>query len=341
MKKTKIKQTALAAGLVVLVSFGLIYALQKFVSLDGFKDPTTSPNAVIPKNGPHDGSGASLVDSVEDVTKLSPEERCQRIEDAEGKLNCFDNIILKEVVASNMLLACNDLKYPPNVQYCQDIFYKNKALLDSDIAVCKEIKDQYIRTQCEDSLNLRISVRDSSLESCNAITDQSQKNNCIDKVALKSAITTGDAGQCRLLSDESLKTICVSKANKQANSANYAQALKEGNPTLCNNLTDPLRTECQDAVNYNLGVEKNDVVACNKILESVKKEECVANVYLAQAKEANDPSICLKIGDTEKQTSCAQTVNVLLLKSALTSNDVAKCASISDATLKQKCQDSF
>lgn len=334
----KLKQTGLMTFLIIFISLGLIFVLQKLTDT-GNDSPNNPPKVSLPEKGPNDTNLSGTV--VIDQSKLTPEEKCKLIENADGQINCYDNIILKEVLASNTLLACDDLKYAPNIQYCQDMFYKNKALLDVEITICEKIKDTYIKTQCTDSLKLKESVQNLSIEECNSITDVNQKNSCIDKVVLKSAITNGDVSQCNLLEDGTLKDLCIDKTTKQADTKNYKQALEKMDTTLCNSLSENVKNECQDAVNYNLGVSKNDISVCAKILETEQKNECMNNVYLALAKEKNDPTLCQKSTDQVAQANCAQIVNVELLKSALTSKDATKCALITDSVLKQKCTDAF
>ncbi len=338
------KQILIAVVLIFLITLGLIYALHKFANVDKPQTSIPSYNPTIkiqPESDPIDNMEEFVSDVVTDFSELSPEEKCKQTEGKDAQLNCYDNLILKEVIASKILLACDDLKFLPNKQYCQDVFYKNKALMDMDSNLCEKIKDDYLRKQCIDSVLLRNSIKAGSLEDCNQITDLKQKNNCIDKVALKEAITNADISQCDLLEEESLRDLCRSKGLKQSEEKNYTQALETQNVTLCASLSDGQDQKCQDAVNYEISLTNNDVSQCSQILSQEKQLDCINKVSLNLAKTNLKPQHCLKIQEDSTKANCLREVNAMLLKLAITTNESNQCNLITDENLVQKCLQSF
>ena len=336
--KAKQKQTILAILFIVIITGGSIYVLQNFATT---VPEENQPQINIPTNTKPDDDEIITTDFVseviEDLSHLSPEERCKQMKDTDAQLNCYDNLVLKEVLASNILLACDDLTFAPNIQYCQDIFYKNKSLMDSDPEICDKIADEYLKNQCKDSATLRLSLKDGSLEECEKITNLEQRNNCIDNITLKSAIKNANTEQCDLLDDETLKELCKNKSSKKSNEQDYLQALETKNTALCSNLTDGQDKECEDAVNYSIALSNNTIATCTAIIDREKQLDCVNKISLNLAKAEQQPKYCSQIEDITIQTNCLREVNSLLLKTALSKNDSSLCKIISDQDLQDKC----
>jgi len=344
----KSKQIIFVFLLVVLVSLGLIFFLQKFVDLE------IKTHVYLPQENNNNNENNPKIEDIKkpddiisstinnkDAADLSPKERCEQMKDSDGKLNCYDSLILNNVLASNLLKACDELQYTPNRQYCQDTFYKKMALSEMNVSLCENILDITTKQQCQDSLNIRIGIRNNSLETCNNIRDPEQKNTCLSQVAMKNAIVNADVAQCDLIEDEVLKQLCQNKTTQKSNTQTYLTAIKSESLAMCNSLEENLKNDCQDEINYNIAVRESNISLCTSITNQEKLSTCNNNVYTNLATTEKNVEYCQKIKDESFQENCLRETNSLLLKSAISTNDSSLCSLIADTILMEKCLNAF
>lgn len=334
MKKNQHKKYILEiAGLIILLVMGLIY----FLPNASRNNPTETPLNTIPKETPD----KIISEDANKTDELTPEARCETFADSKVKASCQDDLILREVLSSGFLKACDDLQVESNRNFCSDSFYKREALSKADITICEKIIDAFIKTNCLDELTLKNTIKTGVIEACEKIENTQDKDKCKNEVAFQTAYKEGDVSFCEMMTDETLKGICLSKVALQSDKIGYNEAVESQDVGLCVGLSETKKTECFNTVNFNVGVTKNDLTACKAVTDVELSNSCYDIVYKTLAKDEFNPDYCNKIKDANEKMSCLQTVNATLLKTAIKTNDPAVCEKITDGALKEKCLSAF
>lgn len=337
MKKKQQKLLIVIAIIVVIFVIGFVYLLP-----DSGQDQTnTIPTHTIPDVTPTEGDTNTETPAIIDKKDLTPEERCETFEDAALKSSCEDNLILKEVLSSGFLTACDDLQVESNLNFCKDSYFKAEAYAKKNASLCENIGDDFLKGQCLNDLKAEETILLGDISACEELTDAALKEKCKNEVAFQTAYKEGNANLCNSITSAALKEICFDKAGGQSDNVNYNKAVEAQDTSLCGNLSPEKKVECLNTVNFNKGVTENNEDACNAVTDVQQSEGCLDIVYKALASSELNMEYCKKINDESAKSSCEQTLNANLLKNAIKKNDVNSCNQITDDTLKNKCRSSF
>jgi hypothetical protein len=91
-----------------------------------------------------------------------------------------------------------------------------------------------------------------------------------------------------------------------------------------------VKKDCIDSVTLNIAIKKNDVSACEKMVEEYMRERC----YKGMARTKGDPNLCEKINNIEDRDWCYFGVVVETKKLDI-------CERISDQFIKKNCETSY
>ena len=284
--------------------------------------------------------GDQLID-VDNVETEPEKDKCAAYTDPTSKVICEDNLIITDVLRSNLLGACSDLQLDENQQYCENLFYKKLAYKNNDAVLCEKITDNILKTQCENDIIYTETVKTGALEGCDNISDPKQQQKCKDKIIYSKAYTEGDVAQCEFLSDSSLKISCVAKVSEKGDEIAFNKAVDNFDSSQCANVSGAKQAECYDTVYFNTGVTENDISACTRISDKELKNNCQDTVNRNLAILEEYAGYCAKIIAAESKSSCIRELDKVFLKLAIREKNADKCNLISDITLKDRCLIAF
>lgn len=99
-----------------------------------------------------------------------------------------------------------------------------------------------------------------------------------------------------------------------------------------------LRQQCEDTRAYQLAIDNNDQVQCERINDNNLRQSCLDQVYFALANLNANSRLCENINQNDLKTTCLDQVRFSLLTTIESESD---CEVIQTEPLKQNCLNNF
>ena len=201
---------------------------------------------------------------------------------------------------------------------CLNNYYYNDANKKNDEKICEKIKNISLRQIC--------------------IAD-------ITFYKIENSSSTQDLSICKNLSEND-KIYCENKIKNSSDIDIFTKAIETNNINDCQKITLlETKNNCLDTINLQLAINNNDILKCNLIKDTNKKENCKnalskvsdAN-FLKEAISKNDIKVCGKIINTTLKEECSDSIN---FKLAIQNKDESKCSILKTRNLIAQCKDFF
>lgn len=239
---------------------------------------------------------------------------------ADLKQKCVDNKNYMIALDKMDKKMCDQLVSEKLRNDCLDKIYNYLAFQNLDSSLCEKISNEDYKQICLDKIQFTFAKTLPSLDSCSSIKNKDIKNDCLDYYYYDNSIKTLSQNSCDNIKDEVTKEKCKIKVVKATQVAQITkkqvaiqQKYKSNEEKLnnCSFLSGDSAIKCQDSINYKLALSQKDISYCDKILDSVLKDECtksqsakINNFYLRQAISRKNPQLCSNILDEGLKTEC-------------------------------------
>ncbi|MBI5412196.1 hypothetical protein HZA43_03400 [Candidatus Peregrinibacteria bacterium] len=214
------------------------------------------------------------------------------------------------------------------------------AVKEGSDDACNQIQfDDSLKQKCLDGIHFTGIINRRNVEACDQLLDPKTRQFCIDKIYFLKGVDGLDAAVCEKIIDASLKANCLDQINVLLN-ANH-QTLES-----CGQIqSGDIKSVCFDQYYYQLGIEKGVASDCSKINDPILSERCkkvVAQKSIPASAASVRPDLspegqlktCQSLNEADK-LKCKDEANYEL---AFEKKDLVYCNSITDSTLKNKCQ---
>lgn len=254
----------------------------------------------------------------------------------------------------------------------------NLVWSSGDVKQCEFIEDDVLKIKCKDNWNLYNASIKNETKYCNLIIDDYYKEKCLDDLNYKNAIELNDSKMCDKIINKNIRQKCnsfliISKAesndeNVKISDCNlltwedklYCQniiknkddisilneALDSKNSNNCLNISNTsLKNTCFDTLNLEKAINQGNLLLCNKIIDSSKKDQCKKTLskvndveILKTAIEKNDLNLCETITLLDYKNQCYDNI---LLKLSILNKDKEKCSLIKSKDILSQCNSFF
>lgn len=172
--------------------------------------------------------------------------------------------------------------------------------------------------------------------------EQKQLQKKMDDYALyNSAVDTLDIGACeKIVENDTLKAECLDNVYS-------AQASKEKNATLCENIQDATtKSRCEGSFAYDFAVTSGKQSDCDKIIgDSDLKNACAKNIVFTKIEDVSfsgTVDTCNTLSGVDKDyciNRIRKDADIDLLQKGTNTKDIKICGQIQDAGMRNTCND--
>lgn len=203
----------------------------------------------------------------------------------------------------------------------------------------EEVKEDTLANQEQDIAVFNDAVTKKDRTLCDGISDILKKTECNETIILSEISAIGTLDDCGTLTLEPTKTQCQATLTQK-------EAVRTMNKTLCGELSDTdqaqyCREEIDEMVVANLIESKTATQSSCTQLEKKYQEACLASVARVDDKSILDSALatdnlekCQSLSTEELQVACFDSV---LLKRALANGDKSVCELIRDTAKQDAC----
>lgn len=257
-------------------------------------------------------------DSINNALLSGSLEECLLIKDSKLKMQCEDSINFLNIIEGGNEKMCEKLHDKKLELECYDKVFYSSARDLKDESLCSKITDEKLKQSCIDFIKLSKSRNTKSADDCNGISDAGLKSECLNQFYFQTSVRSLDTESCENIKNKTLLDKCKATIvqNKMVAEMSKKEAIVKRKSTEkiltdCDQLSGENISDCKDAANYKLALEKRDPSYCNNITDHNKKIECFNkqqsnqdgfNLRLALAKK--DPIICNEINNTKLKSDC-------------------------------------
>lgn len=207
----------------------------------------------------------------------------------------------------------------------------------TDVTEVSKVETEATGTISDTSADAELALKESLYEKQKqALEEERNQYNYINE-----ATDAWNSELCAKIKDTSLRLQC-------SDNVYSAKANKEKDAAMCLKIqaTDT-KTKCQDGFVYEWALAKNDASQCdnikgNALLSTACKKNIVFNQVSAQGFTGTTDT-CMKYLSGSDQQACIKTIesksDIATLQTTIASKNAAGCASITDANLRNICND--
>ncbi len=229
-----------------------------------------------------------------------------------------------------------------------DTAHYNNAIQNTTPTWCDAIENSTLQSDCKDSVIIREAIKDNDAELCWTISKQDSQVKCRDALMLKKAEEKWDKTLCDSISESGSILYCQESID--AKTLKIAQENQTVSPLLCNSLSQKYReicttwlTQMNEKQIQNDAIRDNNQEWCELLSLESEKQNCLDILYLKQAIVQKDANLCESITQGEKKDYCQKMFekqNIAeLFKEYIGTNNLEWCQTLSDLSLKNKCND--
>lgn len=229
-----------------------------------------------------------------------------------------------------------------------DTAHYNNAVQNTTPDWCDAIENPTLQSDCKDSVVIREAIKNNDSELCWNISKQDSQAKCRDVLILKKAEEKWDKTLCDSISESGSIVYCQESID--AKTLKIAQENQTLSPLLCNSLSQKYREICtswlaqlNEKQIQSDAIRDNNVEWCELLSLESEKQNCLDILYLKQAIVQKDANLCESITQAEKKDYCQKMFEkqntTQLFKEYIGTNNLEWCQTLSDLSLKNKCND--